>query len=189
MLWCLDSHIDRIRHIKCDEAKPICARCRQFGYNCEGYTYGSSTTTLPSNSRSSQAPPVPISRLQSQPRALVEIPRSSAAIVRQGQALCSPKAQSRPSVHVDDDQSLRAISGSRKIKNLVLYSSSVGNESRASVELAEKQQVSNRDNPIVESELSPKLSPTADEYIERAFRFGEFSVPPLSKLGYAFIEL
>jgi hypothetical protein len=46
------SQINRICHIKCYEAKPICARCRQFDHKCEGYGYGSPSTNLPSSSRS-----------------------------------------------------------------------------------------------------------------------------------------
>ncbi|KAG8156342.1 hypothetical protein KVR01_013794 [Diaporthe batatas] len=30
-------HYSKIRHKKCDEAKPICQRCRDNGYKCDGY--------------------------------------------------------------------------------------------------------------------------------------------------------
>ena len=29
----------RVRHIKCDEEKPICLRCKSVGFTCEGYGY------------------------------------------------------------------------------------------------------------------------------------------------------
>lgn len=33
----LNQHVHRIRHKKCDEAKPFCQRCRDYGYKCDGY--------------------------------------------------------------------------------------------------------------------------------------------------------
>jgi hypothetical protein len=35
----------RVRHVKCDETKPICRRCQSFGVLCDGY--GPSATVLP----------------------------------------------------------------------------------------------------------------------------------------------
>jgi hypothetical protein len=63
----------RIRHVKCDEEKPTCQRCRQFGMECDGYstqpkqrknrTAKERTTLLPKPAAITQSIPVAPSSL------------------------------------------------------------------------------------------------------------------------------
>ena len=59
----LTQHAHRIRHKKCDEAKPTCQRCRDYGYKCDGY-------------EQPQEPPCPKTKLQEKPQ-----PRPTSQVV------------------------------------------------------------------------------------------------------------
>ena len=56
LIPCSQLMVCRIRHVKCDERKPLCLRCEKFGISCDGYESFTSLAALPERRSTSLLP-------------------------------------------------------------------------------------------------------------------------------------
>lgn len=122
---------------------------------------------------------MPIPRVQNQPRTRVDVqPSPSPSTGRPpDRALSIRRAQGHLRLHGDDGNSPPAISYVSTKKYPEPSSTSISKEFK---ELAEQGDTGQNLEPRylnTGSPISPRLSPTWDEYIEKTFRFSEFSTP------------
>lgn len=123
-------------------------RCQQFAYKCEGYSYGSAIT-----------------------RSLPGLNSPSTGSSSQDPPVPISREQRRPRIRTHAQ--LSPVSSSSSTNKHSYYGpTSVSDESTVAAE--KNQEEIDLKKLVADSRISPQVSPTSDDYLEKVFRFSMY---------------